>query len=798
MKCTIYQIRYEAKDGLLVHLFGRGEDGKRVHKVLKGTEPYFYVTKASKKPNNTHIKRMVDEGVDIDNNPLTKIYVDYPFNVPFVRQNCPITYEADIPYEDRIRYDYGIWHTVNVPEGLYIWPKDIQPLKCKPIAPHVAILDIENNDEGGLALPKYPTAEVYVIGILDKASNIYTVLYSEGSKVDFEKIKKAYPNARIKLRSFKDEKRLFIGLVQYFQMNPPDILTNWNINYDLDYLRERAKNPSRKYPCPNWKDYARMDTLVMYVKRYVGTPDDLHLDYVSKQELGEGKVKRDSINYTYTHDMTKLLIYNIKDLELVDRLISKKNLIKFFVSTCQKVGSTMDVFAKKYKLADAYFLHKCNGYLVLPSTSSLGESEGIDEGGKVLEAFTGLIRKAIYLDLKTAYPNAARTLNISQETHVKNPKPDGDYFKAPSGRCYIKLPRGLVPLIYDELVDERYKVRATMNKEKYGSDEYKELKDEQEVLKFFTNSLYGVMGSDYFRLNAGKVGSDITGTVRTMIDWVIGILERSGFKVWYGDTDGILFTYPDSDKKDLETLKKWCDKTVSYINKSFDQLAKRFNADKHYFEIKLETINEVVFQWGKKKRYIQVPIWDGKDVRDIPLEKRMVIKGAHSKRRDSSKFTKDLLKKLFTHIVEGKVELIRPLIKNSVNVIEEGKVDIRELAIPMSWNLDYKTDVPQLRAPKYSNDYLGKNYRRGDSFWVYIGTVEGKPKGDVLALDWDDDPEGYNVNLDISANVRRHVILPCEPILEALGMSVEEILTGLRKTTLTEYLDTGGMGVTRQ
>jgi DNA polymerase elongation subunit (family B) len=795
MIVTIYKIRYEVAAGkTLVHLFGRGEDGNRVHKILEGMRAYFYIPKGNKKPTNSHIVEIVEEGVDIDNNPLWKVYVDFPFNVPNVRSQCPVTYEADIPFEDRVRYDLGIVHTIDVPNRMHIKPEEVKPIDVKPIPPHVCILDIENFDGLGLALPKYPTAEVYVVGIFDKANNAYTILYTEGSPVNYDKVKEAYPNMKINLRSYKDERTMFKALVEYFRLNPPDIMVNWNINYDLDYLRERAKTNTRSFTMVGWEDYARMDAMQMYLKRFIGTPDDLHLDYVAKQELGEGKVEREEIHKMYKKDMTKLVIYNIKDLVLVDKIMVKKDLYKFYVGLAQKVGSSVENFGMNSVLADSYFLHKCHGHLVLPTRENLKSGEGIDKGATVLLPFSGVIRKAIYLDLKTAYPNAVRTLNISQETFVKNPDPNGDYFKAPSGRCYSKAERGLVPILYDQLVDERYQLRDKMHKLPYGSEEYKEAKDEQEVVKFFTNSLYGVMGSDYFRLNSGKVGSDITGTVRAMIQWVIDILERSGFKVWYGDTDGLLFTFPNSEEKDLATLKKWCDKAVAHINSSFSTLAKRFNADTHLFEIKLETINEVVFQWGRKKRYIQVPLWDGKDISNLPVEERLIVKGAHSKRRDSSQFTKKLQRTIFAHIVENRIDEIRSLVKSSVEAIERGTVDTKELAIPTGWKKDYGTNVPQLRAAFFSNKHLGKDYKRGDTFWMYLGSSEGKPPTDVLALDWNDDPEGFNVQLDIPANVRRHIILPAEPILEALGMSVGEILAGVKRTTLDEYLDTGSDG----
>jgi hypothetical protein len=149
-------------------------------------------------------------------------------------------------------------------------------------------------------------------------------------------------------------------------------------------------------------------------------------------------------------------------------------------------------------------------------------------------------------------------------------------------------------------------------------------------------------------------------------------------------------------------------------------------------------------------------------------------------------------KKLFRLIVENKLHKVRPLILKAVKLIESGDIDMKLLAIPSGWKKDYQTDVPQVRAPKYSNECLDKNYVRGDTFWIYMGHIEGMPSTDVVALDWDDDPEAYGIVIDIPENVRRHVVLPTEPILEALGLSMEEILTGMKKMTLNDYMDTDG------
>lgn len=790
MKMTVYQVRYEVVGtSLIIHLFGRGEDRKRVHKVLTGMKPYLYLPFEPRR--DPRIVEVVKEGSDIDNNPLWKVYVKYPFDVPGIRSQYPVTYEADVPFGDRVKYDLGIWHTIEVPDKKEIRSEDVKPLNsAEPIPPRVADIDIENDDSGGLALPKNPTAEVYCLTIEDYDTDTYTTIYSTQRTVDLDQIRAKYKGHKQKFREVSDERALFKATYDYFHLIQPDIITNWNINYDLDYLSQRAK--VKGYVKISFRDFARMDALTMYKKRRTKESDSLKLDFVSKAELGEGKVQRPSIKELYQTDMETLLIYNIKDVELVRRILKKRKLLSFYVKLVQFIGGNYESFAWNSQLADAYFLHKCNGILVLP-TKTRELKEGIDKGATVLDAFVGVKRNVFVLDLKTAYPNGVRTLNISQETYVKNPDPDGDYNIAPSGRCYLKEPRGLVPLLYDELVELRYEMREGLKTLDYKSPEYKVLEDAQEVLKFFTNSIYGLMGSPYFRLSSGKVGSDITAIVRMMIEWVVDLLERSGFTVIYGDTDGIMFQIPQAEgleAEDLDKMLKWAKKIVKAVNKSFDKLAKRFNVDKHYFEIKLDRIDEVAFQWGAKKHYIEVPLWDGKDVRDKTIEERIIVKGARSKRRDSCLLTRRLLKDVFECIVKDEIDKLRRIIKKAGQDIENGLVDPRDLGMPSGWKKEhYKNEAQQLKAAKYSNKYLDKNYKFGDEYWLYLGTIEGKPKGEVVALDWDDDPEGFGLILDNAANVERWVVKPTAGILEALGMSYGEIRAGVKRTNLTKWMD---------
>ena len=86
MKFLVTKVNYRILNGrLVVEVYGRSEDGKRVHKVLKGTQPYFY--SLDKPPRKSAmITKVTREGQDIFGKDLYKIYTRFPSDVAKVRE----------------------------------------------------------------------------------------------------------------------------------------------------------------------------------------------------------------------------------------------------------------------------------------------------------------------------------------------------------------------------------------------------------------------------------------------------------------------------------------------------------------------------------------------------------------------------------------------------------------------------------------------------------------------------------------------------------------------------------------
>ena len=150
-----------------------------------------------------------------------------------------------------------------------------------------------------------------------------------------------------------------------------------------------------------------------------------------------------------------------------------------------------------------------------------------------------------------------------------------------------------------------------------------------------SNSLYGVLGWDRFRLYDREMGAAVTATGRDVIEFTEQTVQKQGYEVVYGDTDSVMLEfgqlstsdvdatvnitedfrnkYPEKDDAELEALLATVLKGFEIeenINESYNKFAKeRLNAGDHRFEIEFEKLYRRFFQAGKKKRYAGSKIW---------------------------------------------------------------------------------------------------------------------------------------------------------------------------------------------
>ena len=257
----------------------------------------------------------------------------------------------------------------------------------------------------------------------------------------------------------------------------------------------------------------------------------------------------------------------------------------------------------------------------------------------------------------------------------------------------------------------------------------------QDVVKINMNSYYGVSGNPMFRLFDKDVAAATTSIGRAILEHNKKLIEACGYKIVQGDTDGLSIKIPSSIgrqgtmeiARDLEKM----------LNDSYQEWAEDvLGADVQYFSVKFEKLYERFFSGGKKKRYAGLLVWkEGVDAHEV------TIVGFETERSDSPRVTRDAMKLLISMVLEGKkYEEIQPAISEIVRKYRAREYPLDEIGIPggIGKNLEeYDRPDAQVRAAKYSNQYLGTHFGKASKpKRLYIKAVPpGYPRTDVVAFE---------------------------------------------------------------
>jgi DNA polymerase I len=322
-----------------------------------------------------------------------------------------------------------------------------------------------------------------------------------------------------------------------------------------------------------------------------------------------------------------------------------------------------------------------------------------------------------------------------------------------------------------------------------------------------SNSLYGVLGWDRFRLYDKEMGAAVTATGREVIEYTESAASELDKEVIYGDTDSVMLEL-GHDVSKAEAIEQSFE-IEAHINDAYDEFAEQLNAYTHRFEIEFEKLYRRFFQAGKKKRYAGNIIWkEGKEVDDID------ITGFEYKRSDIAPITKDVQKRVLEMIVTGEdPEDIKEYVHEVIQRVQAGEVSLDEIGIPggIGKKLDnYDTDTAQVRGAKYANLLLGTNFSSGSKpKRLYLKKVhpeffraveaemgldpsedplygEFKRDPDVICFEFDDQvPEAFEV--DYEKMLDKTLKGPIARILEAIDISWEEVKSGQEQTGLGQY-----------
>ncbi|MXR53118.1 DNA polymerase elongation subunit [Halovenus sp. WSH3] len=780
---------------------------------------------------------------------LTKIFGQTPRDVGQIRDDFD-HYEADILFPNRFLIDKDITSGISIPardvesggtandaRTVRVHHDEVEPVDVDA-RPRVNTFDIEVDDRSGF--PEDGEEPIICIASHDSYTDEYVLwLFDppEGEQPpeeipDYEPIDVdggATRQLEYDIRSFETEEAMLDAFLNYFEETEPDLATGWNFtDFDAPYLLDRLdvlddetdhdldlNRLSRvnevwrsDWQGPDVKGRVMFDLLYAYQRTKFTELDSYRLEDVGQRELGIGKERYPGdIGDLWENDPERLLEYNLRDVELCVELDRDQEIIAFWNEVRQFVGCKIEDATTPGDAVDMYVLHKLHDQYALPSK---GQQESEEyEGGAVFDPISGVRENVSVLDLKSLYPMCMVTINASPETKVDPEEYDGETFRAPNGTRFRKEPDGAIREMVDELLEEREQKKALRDEHDPEEPEYDQYDRQQAAVKVIMNSLYGVLGWDRFRLYDREMGAAVTATGREVIDFTEEITDGLDLELVYGDTDSVMIELGGGVSKEEAIEQSF--ELEGEINESYDEFAaEELNAAEHRFEIEFEKLYRRFFQAGKKKRYAGHIVWkEGKDVDDID------ITGFEHQRSDIAPITKEVQKEVIDRIVTGEdIESIKRYVTEVIEEFQNGEVSPEEIGIPggIGKRLDnYDTDTAQVRGAKYANLLLGTNFDRGSKpkrvyldrvhadFFERIEDEEGlsvsedplygefKRNPDVICFEYADQlPEEFEI--DWEKMLDKTLKGPIERILEALGVSWEEVKSGQEQKGLGEFM----------
>ncbi len=586
----------------------------------------------------------------------------------------------------------------------------------------LATLDIEVASENGFPDVESAAEEILLITIQD-----YTT-----KQIHTWGLGKFQNNqANVRYRAFSTEYDLLNDFIHWWMDNTPEVVTGWNSKlYDIPYIVRRLDRvlgeklmkrmspwglvtedetyiSGRKYLSYDIGGISQLDYLDLYKKFTYTNQESYRLDHIANVELGQKKLDHsefDTFKDFYTKGWQKFVEYNIKDVELVDRLEDKMKLIELALTMAYDAKVNYEDVFFQVRMWDTIIYNYLKRRNIVIPPKERSDKDSKYAGAYVKEPIPGKYDWVVSFDLNSLYPHLIMQYNISPETLLEERHPSvtvdkilnqeitfelyKDKAVCANGAMFRKDVRGFLPELMEKIYKDRtiYKKKMLAAKQEYEKKKTKELEKEiarcnniQMARKIQLNSAYGAIGNQYFRYYKLANAEAITLSGQVSIRWIENkmnaylnkILKTDGVDyVIASDTDSIYLNMGPlvesvykGREKTAQSVVSFLDKVCrveleNYIEGCYQELAEYVNAYDQKMQMKRENIAERGI-WTAKKRYI-LNVWDSEGVRyEEPKLKIMGIEAIKSSTpAPCRKMIKDGLKLMMSGSEEDVIEFI--------------------------------------------------------------------------------------------------------------------------------------------
>jgi len=716
---------------------------------------------------------------------------------------------------------------------------------------NVGTFDIETDYDNGFPHPS--EASQTVLSITYKSSKFST--YHVWGYGEFDTDKALISD--VKYIRCNSEAELLTKFLEFWSHPEviPDIITGWNVRFfDVPYLvnriskvlgigeilkfspwglnleaREIVKRGKTEviYEIPGIQCLDYMELFQKFGYSY-GPQESYALNHIAYVVLGEKKLSFEesgSLKNLYKDDHQKYIDYNMKDVQLVDRLEEKMGLITLAMTIAYKGGvNYQDTFGVT-AIWESIIYRRLNQRKVVVPVQRQEMPYRSFEGGYVKEPHIGRHNWVVSFDLNSLYPNLIVQYNMSPETIVSQSETDGvgyylagksvssDYSVAANGSTYRKDFQGVLPQIIKEYYDERVSVKNMMiASQKQMQSEYtyeldKEintLENKQMAIKILLNSLYGALGNKHFHYFDIRLAEGVTKSGQLAIQWaekamnagMNDILKTEDDYVIAIDTDSLYVNFGPLVQKfkpnnPVAFLDKICKEHFeTLLQKAYDKLFDNMNAYEKRMVMAREAISDSGI-WTAKKRYI-LNVHNNEGVQY--KEPKLKIMGIEAIKSSTPEVVRGRFKEIFKLIISGTENQVQSYIqefKQEFKSLSPEQVSFpRRVTNITDWHARdtiYKKSCPiHVRGSLLFNYYIKKHklqnkyelVTNGDRIKFCYLKLPNAIKENVVSFHEALPQElGLHKYVNYDMQFEKTFIEPLKLILDSVGWSVEEQAT---------------------